>query len=110
MSHAEPEAAEPLAAQSPESSIVSATICWGGIALRELDANVVRRIRQHRGLTLEMVAALSGLRTTTIQAIERQNLQTRMSTVRLLAAALDVDPETLLVKRADDEKFRRGLQ
>jgi DNA-binding XRE family transcriptional regulator len=73
----------------------------------EIDAGALHHIRRQRGATHEMLAALTGLRETTIQLMERRDLVASMTTARLLAAAPGVEPEELFVLRGDDDEKRR---
>jgi transcriptional regulator with XRE-family HTH domain len=68
----------------------------------EIDANVMRTIRHLRGVSAEILSAHTGLLPTTIHTMECTNLSVRPSTVKRLAEALNVQPETLLAERSND--------
>ncbi len=61
----------------------------------------LRDLRKRALLTQKELADKSGVGVTTIIRIERNQVEPRGSTIRKLAAALEVEPEEL-VRRADD--------
>ena len=52
--------------------------------------------RQQRGMTIEKLAATAGISLSTISKIERGIQNPRISTIMLLAKALDLDPIDLI--------------
>jgi transcriptional regulator with XRE-family HTH domain len=61
----------------------------------------LRETRKRKLLTQEQLAERSGVGVATIIRIERNQVEPRGSTIRKLAAALDVEPEEL-VRRVED--------
>jgi transcriptional regulator with XRE-family HTH domain len=61
----------------------------------------LRDTRKRKLLTQEQLAARSGVGIATIIRIERNQVEPRGSTIRKLAAALEVEPEEL-VRRSGD--------
>lgn len=62
----------------------------------EIDGARLREARLRRMLTLRELAEQTGVGFDTISRIETGNQRPRISTLRKLAAALEVDPETLI--------------
>ncbi len=56
----------------------------------------LRSVRLRRLLTQRELAKIAGLTTASVNRIENGTTKARISTVRRLAQALDVDPEDLL--------------
>jgi transcriptional regulator with XRE-family HTH domain len=56
----------------------------------------LRDLRKRRLLTQEQLAERSGVGIATIVRVERNQVEPRGSTIRKLAAALDVEPEELV--------------
>ena len=63
----------------------------------------LRKLRQRRVLTLRELEEESGVSYNTIWRLENGYRQARPSTIRKLAAALDVKPEDLVVVEGDDD-------
>ena len=61
-----------------------------------LDPRKLRKVRQGRLVTQEELSARTGLAESTINKIEGGVQTPRISTIRKLAAALDVPPEELI--------------
>jgi len=57
----------------------------------------LRAIRRQQLLTQQELAELAGLTTASVSRIETGTTKARISTVRKLAAALEVDPSALLI-------------
>jgi transcriptional regulator with XRE-family HTH domain len=78
------------------------------LEVTEAFAVVLHRIRKEKGLTHEKLAELAGLHPTTISLLERNKRQPSITTVFLLAAGLDVEPDDLIgeVKRAAEKPQR----
>jgi transcriptional regulator with XRE-family HTH domain len=65
----------------------------------------LRQARQWRAMSQQDLSKASGVRQATISQLERGLTAARTSTVRRLAAALDVDPQQLQqVDRAEDRR------
>jgi transcriptional regulator with XRE-family HTH domain len=58
----------------------------------------LREVRERKLMTQEELAQRSGLTQTSISALERGVHAPRISTIRKLAAALEVDPDELIVR------------
>jgi transcriptional regulator with XRE-family HTH domain len=56
----------------------------------------LKRLRTLRALTQADVAKRAGVTTATVARIERNEIEPRMTTLRKLAAALEVDPAELV--------------
>jgi len=56
----------------------------------------LKRLRTLRALTQAEVAERAGVTTATVARAERDELEPRMTTLRKLAAALEVDPAELV--------------
>ena len=56
----------------------------------------LRRQRTRRALTQAELAERAGVTTATVARIERDEIEPRMTTLRKLAAALEVDPADLV--------------
>jgi transcriptional regulator with XRE-family HTH domain len=56
----------------------------------------LKRLRTLRALTQADVAERAGVTTATVARIERNEIEPRMTTLRKLAAALEVDPAELV--------------
>jgi transcriptional regulator with XRE-family HTH domain len=63
-----------------------------------VDAEALRRLREGHPLTVRELAERSEVSHNTITAIENSHRTANPSTVRKLAAALDVEPSTLMHK------------
>jgi transcriptional regulator with XRE-family HTH domain len=61
-----------------------------------VDAAALRRLREARPLTVRELADLSGVSYNTITMLENRHRTANPSTVRKLAAALDVEPRDLM--------------
>lgn len=62
---------------------------------RLIDGEKLRYLREHYPMTLEELADLSNLSWNTIWRLENEQRMPHPSTVRKLAAALDVEPREL---------------
>jgi transcriptional regulator with XRE-family HTH domain len=56
----------------------------------------LKRVRTLRALTQAEVAERAGVTTATVARIERSEIEPRMTTLRKLAAALEVEPAELV--------------
>jgi transcriptional regulator with XRE-family HTH domain len=56
----------------------------------------LKKLRTLRALTQAEVAERAGVTTATVARVERNEIEPRMSTLRKLAAALEVDPAELV--------------
>ncbi len=56
----------------------------------------LKNLRTLRALTQAEVAERAGLTTATVARVERNEIEPRMTTLRKLAAALEVDPAELV--------------
>ena len=65
----------------------------------EVDALKLRELRERRALSLRELSALSGVNYNSIWRIETGRTGAKPRTVRLLAAALGVEPRELLKGR-----------
>jgi transcriptional regulator with XRE-family HTH domain len=63
-----------------------------------VDADALRRLREGHPLTVRELAERSGVSHNTITMIENRHRTANPSTVRKLAAALDVEPRDLIVQ------------
>lgn len=70
--------------------------------LKEVMAVNLRRIRHGKNMTQEELAHLSKLSTRYIGKIERANVSASVTVLGQIAAALDVEPNELIAKRADN--------
>lgn len=61
----------------------------------------LRRVREDQAITQEELAAITGMSRSTISRLEAGLQQARISTVRKLAAGLNVEP-ALLIDRSED--------
>src|SRR5690348_8501168 len=86
------------------------SVCFGGLLKMDLIPGRLRKVRLSRLLTQVELARLAGTTQSTVNRIELGLQRPRISTVRRLAAALDVPASTLIeasndpdVTGADDE-------
>jgi transcriptional regulator with XRE-family HTH domain len=56
----------------------------------------LRRLREQRALRQEDLAELAGIGKNTVNRLEKNYTEPHMTTIRKLAAALDVEPRDLL--------------
>ncbi len=68
----------------------------------------LRRARQRKVWSLEDLAASSGVMVATLSRLENGKQDARPSTIRKLAAALDVDPRWLLLGEETEEGKMRA--
>jgi transcriptional regulator with XRE-family HTH domain len=66
------------------------------MALRQVFASNLRRIREERGMSQETLADAAGIDRTYVSALERELYSVSLDTLERLAAALNVPPPTLL--------------
>lgn len=59
-------------------------------------AHVLLRFRREKDLTHEVLAERSGLHPTTVSLLERAKRQPSLSTIFMLAHALETDPERMV--------------
>lgn len=78
---------------------------FGGGALVRMSGALLRDLRMQRFMTQQELADAAGTTEATVNRLEKDLQTARISTVRKLAAALDVTPDRLMVqeKRAQDE-------
>ena len=70
--------------------------------LKEVMAINLRRLRHDKQMTQEDLAERSGLSARYVGAIERADVAASVTVLGQIAAALDVDPGELLVKRVPE--------
>lgn len=70
-----------------------------GLALRKILADNVRTLRQQKNLSQEKLADLCGLHRTYVGSIERAERNATLSTLDILATALNVSVPALLTKQ-----------
>lgn len=75
----------------------------GGISVR-MSGELLRELRVQRFMTQQELADAAGTTEATVNRLEKDLQTARISTVRKLAAALDVTPDRLMAKekRAQD--------
>jgi transcriptional regulator with XRE-family HTH domain len=61
-------------------------------------AGAIRKLREERGLSQEDVAFAAGVTTAALSKLERGATSPNWSTIRSIAAALDVRPSELVVR------------
>jgi transcriptional regulator with XRE-family HTH domain len=66
---------------------------------------LLRAVRRQRGLTLESLAALTGLTKSYLSKIERRRSTPSIATAMKVARALDVDVAQLFSEQSDEEKI-----
>ena len=66
--------------------------------LRLILAKNLRRLRENRGISQEVLAAQAGLHRTYVGAVERGERNITLATLERIADALAVDPVTLLLR------------
>jgi DNA-binding Xre family transcriptional regulator len=66
-----------------------------------VDSDALRRLREGRPLTVRELAERSGVSHNTITMIENRHRTANPSTVRKLAAALDVEPRDLIAQAGE---------
>ena len=70
--------------------------------LRLILARNLRRLRENRGMSQEVLAAHAGLHRTYVGAVERGERNITLATLQRIADALAVDPVSLLLHREND--------
>jgi transcriptional regulator with XRE-family HTH domain len=76
------------------------------IRLNLIVGNNIRMLRRNRGLSQEEFAERCGLHRTYVGAIERGERNITLETLEKFARALNVRPETLLMRNEKAEKGR----
>ena len=71
------------------------------MALRQVFAANLRRIREERGMSQEALADAAGIDRTYVSALERELYSVSLDTLERLAAALNVPPPSLLKEPKD---------
>lgn len=72
------------------------------MSLMHIFANNVRKYRNEKGLSQEVLADLAGLHRTYISAVERERRNISIENIENIAAALDIDAYLLFTPSKED--------
>ena len=81
---------------------------WAVMALRQLFARNLKRLRLERGLSQEALADATGIDRTYVSALEREIYSPSLDMIERLAATLGVSAEALLAEDARRSAAKSG--